>query len=52
MESYRLALDGYRALAAHDPSNARWQKGLAEASMAFEALQKAVAGDRTPRTAG
>jgi tetratricopeptide (TPR) repeat protein len=40
IESYRRAVDGYRALAAHDPSNARWQKGLAESSRALEALQK------------
>lgn len=40
-ESYRLAVTGYRALVVHDPSNARWQKGLADAMNAAEALQKA-----------
>jgi tetratricopeptide (TPR) repeat protein len=40
IESYRLAVAGYGALAAHDPSNARWQKALAESSNALETLQK------------
>lgn len=40
IESYRQAEAGYRTLAAHDPSNARWQKGLTEAITALEALQR------------
>lgn len=43
--SYRRAVDGYRALTAHDPSNARWQKGLVESSSALDALQKPGARD-------
>jgi tetratricopeptide (TPR) repeat protein len=44
--SYQAALDRYRHLAAHDPSNARWQKGLAETTDALETLRKSGERDR------
>jgi hypothetical protein len=47
IESYRQAEAGYRTLTAHDPSNARWQKRLAEATTALEALQRSGAARTT-----
>jgi tetratricopeptide (TPR) repeat protein len=47
LESYRDAMVRYRKLVDHDPTNARWKKGLTETSIALAALQPA-SGPRQP----
>jgi tetratricopeptide (TPR) repeat protein len=43
IDSYQQAVVSYRTLAAHDPSNARWQKDLAETTAALNGLSPAPA---------